>query len=145
MSTALYRFVPDDLDITGTVVTALLVGATLYVIDGSLSYAAGSAAVVLALKLSGDLAEVLVGDYADNVMLGLLILVGTGYFVSLDGSWWLAACFALCSGWLLVDGLQHLRHGVTRDEGGVPYRNEGSVLTGLPKALLARVAEPFRL
>jgi hypothetical protein len=145
MSTALHRFVPDDLDITGNVATALLVGATLYVLDGSLGYAAASATAFLALKLSTGLAAAVVGDYADNALLGFLILVATGYFISLRGSWWLAACFGLCGGWFLIDGAQHLRYGVTRDEVAVPYRHEGSVLTGLPKALLARLVEPFLL
>jgi len=145
MSPALFRLVPDDLDIAGNVVTALFVGATIYVVDGSLGYAAGSAAGFLALKLSADIAGAVVGDYADNVLLGFLILVATGYFVSLGGSWWLAAGFALCGGWFLLDGVQHLRHGVTREEVAVPYRHDGSVLTGLPKALLVRLAEPVLL
>jgi len=101
--------------------------------------------VFLAVHLSTDFVEAVVGDYADNVVLGLLVLVGTGYFVSLDGAWWLGSCFALCGCWLLVDGVQHLRHGATREEVGVPYRHDGNVLTGLPKALLARLAEPFLL
>jgi len=48
-------------------------------------------------------------------------------------------------GWYVLDGVQHLRYGVTRDEVGVPYRHDGGVLAGLPKTLLARLAEPLLL
>jgi hypothetical protein len=137
--------VPDGLDVAGNVVTALVVGATLYFLDGSLGYAAGAAAVFLALQLVTDLADAAVGDYAGNAVFGLLLLAAAGSFVSVGGSWWLGGCFALCGCWLLLDGVQHLRYGVTREEVGVPYRHGGSVLTGLPKALLARLAEPFLL
>ncbi|MBX0287084.1 hypothetical protein [Haloarcula salinisoli] len=145
MSTALHRFVPDKLDVIGNVVTALLVGATIYVLDGSLGNAAGSAVLFLALEISTDIADAVVGDYAGNAVFGLLVLTAAGAFVSLTGAWWLGGCFALCGCWLLLDGVQHLRYGVSRDEVGVPYRHEGSALTGLSRALLTRLLEPFLL
>jgi len=103
------------------------------------------AAGILVLELSKGLAEAVVGDYAGNVVFGLLLLAATGAFAFLGGSTWLVGGFALCGCWLLLDGVQHLRYGVTRNEVGVPYRHDGSVLTGLPKALLARLAEPVLL
>ncbi|WP_420182051.1 hypothetical protein ACNO8S_13140 [Haloarcula sp. KBTZ06] len=45
----------------------------------------------------------------------------------------------------MIDGIQHLRHGVTRNEVGVSYSHDGGPVTGLPKALLVRLAEPFLL
>ena len=145
MSTALPSWFPERLDLTGNTVNAFLVGATLYVLDDSVRDAAVAAALFLALELARSTAEAAIGDYADNAALGVLVLVGTAVFYSLGGSWWLVVCFAVCGGWFLFDGVQHLRHGVARDEVGSPYRHDGSALTGLPKALLARLVEPFRL
>lgn len=145
MSTALHQLGPDGVNYVGAVTNAIVVAVVLYVFDGSLGYAALSAVVFLALQLSTDLAEVVVGDYADNALFGLLVLVATGYFVSVGGPWWLVAGTVLCGGWFLLDGVQHLRHGVTRDAVGVPYRHDGSPLVGLPKALFVRLAEPVLL
>ncbi len=44
---------------------------------------------------------------------------------------------------LAVLGVQHLRHGITRDEVGISYAHDGGPVTGLLKALLVRLAEPF--
>ena len=145
MSTALDRLVPDSLSLLGAVTNAAVVAATLYVLDGSLGYAAAAAAGFLVLTLVTDLAEVVVGDYADNAVFGVLLLAATGYTATLTVPPWLLLCGTAVGGWFLLDGLQHLRHGVTRDEVGVPYRHEGSVLIGLAKALLARLVEPFLL
>ena len=133
------------LQVTGNALGALAVGAALYVVDGSLQFAVASAVVFLALNVVTDLADAVVGDYAGNAVFGLLVLAATGYFASLGSPWWFLLSLVLCGGWFALDGVQHLRYGVTRDEVGVPYRHEGSVLIGLPKALLARLAEPFVL
>ena len=145
MSTTLDRPAPDDIDVSRLVVVPSLVGATLYLIDGGATGAASVAAGIFVLELSTDVAEAVVGDYAGNAVFGLLLLAATGAFAVLGGASWLVAGFALCGCWLCLDGVQHLRHGVTRDEVGVPYRHEGRVLTGLPKALLARLVEPLSL
>lgn len=68
-----------------------------------------------------------------------------GYTVVAAGPTLVVVPGALLGGWFLLDGVQHLRHGVTRDEVGVPYTHDGSPVTGLPKALLVRLAEPFLL
>lgn len=86
-----------------------------------------------------------VGDYADNALFGLAILAATGSTATTAAPLWLALCGVAIGGWFFIDGAQHLRYGVTRDEVGVPYRHEGSVLTGLPKALFVRLAEPVLL
>jgi len=145
MSTALRRLSPDSLDLVGALANAVVVAATLYVLDGSPGHAVASAAVFLALHLATDLADAVVGDYAGNALFGFLILAATGYAATLTTPLWLPLAGAALGGWLLLDGVQHLRYGVTRDEVGVPYRHEGSVLTGLPKALLARLADPLLL
>lgn len=145
MSRALHRLLPDDLDVAGSALTALLAGATLYVIDGSAGYAAVAAAMLLALKLAADLAEVAVGDYADNAVFGLLILTAAGYAATLTTPLWIPLVGAVIGGWFLLDGVQHLRYGVTREAVSVPFRHDGSVLIGLPKALLARLLAPALL
>lgn len=145
MSTALHRQVSDDLGLAGSALTALLVGATLYLVDGSPGYAAASAAVFFALHLSTDVAEAIIGDYAGNALFGLLILAATGYAVTLTTPLWLPFVGASLGGWYLLDGVQHLRYGVSRETVSVPSRHEGSVLTGLPKALLARLLAPLVL
>lgn len=134
-----------DLDVAGTAFTALLVGVTLVVLDESAGHAATVAGLLFLLQISREFAEVTVGDYAGNAVFGVVLLAATAYFASLGGSWWFVACFALCGGWALLDGVQHLRAGARRPAGGLSVRHDGSVLTGLPKALLARLAEPFAL
>ncbi|WP_277542706.1 hypothetical protein [Haloarcula laminariae] len=145
MSLALQWDVPESRTIAGNAVGAVAVGTALYVLGEPLGYAAAVAVGFFGLNLGTDLAEAVVGDYAGNAVFGLLVLVGTGYAATLTAPLWIPALGAALGGWFLLDGVQHLRHGVTRDEVGVPYRHEGSVLTGLPKALLVRLAEPFLL
>lgn len=145
MSTALNRFVPDGLSLFGTVANAIVVAVTLYVLDGSLGYAALAATVFLALHLATNLANAVVGDYGDSALFGFLILVVTGYAVTLTTPLWIPVFGTALGGWFLLDGVQHLRYGATRDEVGVPYRHDGNPLTGLPKALLVRLLEPALL
>ena len=145
MSTALPAWLPDRSTVASEFVTAAVVGATLYVVDGSLRFAAAAAAGFLVLQLATDLAENAVGDYADNALFGLLILAATAAAAVLTTPWWLVSGGLLLGGWFLADGVQHLRHGVTRDEVGTPFDHGGGVLSGLPKALLARLAAPVLL
>ncbi|MDS0281965.1 hypothetical protein [Haloarcula onubensis] len=145
MSTVLNRLVSDGLNPVGAVTNAAVVAATIYVIDGSLGYAVAVAAGFLALHLATDIAEAVVGEYAGNALFGLLILFAAGYVTTLTAPLWLLVGGAAVGGWFLLDGVQHLRHGASREEVGVPYRHDGSVLTGLPTALLARLLAPFRL
>lgn len=144
MSTVLHRLVPDGLNLFRAVTNAVVVAGTLYVLDGSLGYAAASAAVFLGLHLATDLADAVVGDYAGNALFGVLVLSGAVYFATLGAVWFPVALVAV-GGWLVLDGVQHLRYGVTRDDIGVSHRHDGSVLTGLPRALLSRLLEPALL
>jgi uncharacterized membrane protein YgdD (TMEM256/DUF423 family) len=145
MATVLNRLVPDGLDSFSAVTNAVAVAVALYVLDGSVGYAAAAAAGFLVLNLVTGLADAVVGDYADHALFGLLILAGTGYVVTLTAPLWLPVAGGILGGWFFLDGVQHLRYGVTRDEVGVPYRHDGSALTGLPKALFVRLAEPVLL
>ncbi|MBO4247218.1 hypothetical protein IL252_05210 [Halomicrobium sp. IBSBa] len=145
MSPALPTWLPDRRDISYEFVTAVIVGTTLYVFDGSFGYAVAGGAGFLVLRLLTDIAENAVGDYADNALYGLLVLAGTAYAAAPTTPLWLVATGAVLGGWFLADGVQHLRHGVTRAAVGTPYTHEGSALTGLPKALAARLAEPILL
>ncbi|MDS0219841.1 hypothetical protein NDI54_00555 [Haloarcula sp. S1AR25-5A] len=125
--------------------SAVAVAVTLYVLDGSIRYAAASAVIAFCVWLVVDAAQAAVGDYADHVVFGLLIFGFVGYWSATGGPAWVLVPVALLGCWFLLDGVQHLRHGVTRDEVGVPYTHDGSPITGLPKALLVRLAEPFLL
>lgn len=145
MSTALPKSLPDRFHVAGAVLKAAVVGATLYALDGSVRFAAMVAVGALLLTLSQSLADAVIGDYAGNALLGTVVLAFGSYAVSLGSPWWFLALLGLCGGWLLLDGVQHRRHGLTRDEMGVPYRHGGSAVTGLPKALLLRLLEPVLL
>lgn len=144
MSPALPRTL-RDLDVAGTALTALLVGVTLLVLGESVGHAATVAGLFFLLQISRALGEVAAGDYAGNAVFGAVLLAGTAYFASLGGSWWVVVGFALCGGWALLDGVQHLRAGASRPAGGLSVHHDGSVVTGLPRALLWRLAEPFAL
>lgn len=145
MTGALPAWLPDRKTVTNEITTAAVVGATLFVLDGSAWYALAAAATFFALRLLTDLAETVVGDYAGNACFGLLVLAATGYATVLTTPWWIVAAGAALGGWFLVDGVQHLRHGVSRREVSVPYSHDGSVVTGLPKALLVRLVAPILL
>ncbi|MDQ2073426.1 hypothetical protein RBH20_12860 [Haloarcula sp. H-GB4] len=125
--------------------STVAVGATLLVLDGSVRYAVAVAAMAFCVWLAADAAQVAVGDYADHVVFGLLVFGFVAYTVAAAGPTWVVVLGALLGCWFLLDGIQHLRHGVTRNEVGVPYSHGGSPVTGLPKALLVRLAEPFLL
>ncbi|KAA9399806.1 hypothetical protein Har1130_01625 [Haloarcula sp. CBA1130] len=125
--------------------SAVAVGVTLYVLDGSGRYAAVAAALAFCVWLVADTAQIAVGDYADHIVFGLLVFCFVGYTVAAGGPVWAVAPGTLLGCWFLLDGVQHLRHGITRDEVGIKYSYDGSPVTGLPKALLVRLAEPVLL
>ncbi|EMA14988.1 MULTISPECIES: hypothetical protein [Haloarcula] len=125
--------------------SAVAVGATLLVLDGSIRYAAAVAAMAFCVWLAADAAQVAVGDYADHVVFGLLVFGFVAYTVAAAGPTWVVATGALLGCWFVIDGVQHLRHGITRDEVGISYAHDGGPVTGLLKALLVRLAEPFLL
>ncbi|WP_226011964.1 hypothetical protein [Halomicrobium salinisoli] len=142
---ALRSNLPSRRDFVDSLVHALVVAATLYVLDGSLRFAAASAGFFLALLLAGDVAEAVVGDYADHVLFGLLVLGFTAYAADLSTPIWLLVAGVALGGWFLVDGVQHLRHGKTRDEVSVAYEHDGGALTGIARALVERLLAPIRL
>jgi hypothetical protein len=125
--------------------SAMAVGVTLLVIDGSVRYAAVAATLAFCVWLVADAAQAAVGDYADHAVFGVLVFGFVAYTVAAAGPTWVVAPGALLGCWFLLDGIQHLRHGVTRDDVGISYAHDGSPVTGLPKALLVRLAEPFLL
>jgi hypothetical protein len=145
MATALPAWFPDRAAVITEFATAIAVGATLYLVDGALSNAVIAAAAFFALRLFANAVQAAIGDYADNAFFGLLVLAATGYAAVLQTSSWILAAGVAVGCWFVIDGVQHLRHGVTRDEVGVPYSHDGSPVTGLPKTLFVRLAEPFLL
>jgi len=145
MADALHTRLARETAVRKRLASAATVGVTLFVLDGSIRYAAATAAAVFCVWLVADGARAAVGDYADHVVFGLLIFGFLGYTVSVGSPTWVVGPGALLGCWFLLDGVQHLRHGVTREEVGIPYSHEGRVVTGLPKALLVRLAEPFLL
>jgi hypothetical protein len=144
--TALRTRLPGRGQLVSRAGQGVALGLTLFVLDRDPGVAATTAVLFLALTLSVDTVAVAVGDYADNAALGLLTIGLTGYLTVVgDAGLPVATAGGLVGGWLLFDGVQHLRHGERRDELSRPYSHDGSVITGLPRALAARVLEPFRL
>ncbi len=141
---ALHSSVPSRTRVLSRLLQAVAVAATLAILSDSPRYAAGSATGFLALLLAEDLAESLVGDYANHVLLGLLAL-GFAAFLASGRLSWVVALFALPGGWFLLDGTQHFRHSVTRDEVSVAYGHDGGPATGIARALVERLLAPIRL
>ena len=133
-----------------TVVSELLhggaVGAMLLVLGESTTMAAGTAAGVMLFRAIGYAIQQAIGDYADHVLLGGGILLGVGYLAySGGGSLWVAGG-VLLGGWFLIDGLQHLRYGRTRERPAAPLVADGKgQIRGLCSALFGRLLVPFTL
>ena len=133
-----------------TVVSELLrggaIGATLLVVGESTTMAAGTAAGFLLFRAIGYAIQQVIGDYADHVLLGGGILLGVGYLAySGGGALWVAGG-VLLGGWFLIDGLQHLRYGRTRERPAAPLVADGKgQIRGLCSALFGRLLVPFTL
>lgn len=127
---------------------SVVVVAVLVVLDTPLAEAAAVGGAYLALQVAATAAEVGVGDYAGNALVGALVLVGTAWVGIVAGplSWPVPVGVAV-GGWLLVDGVQHLRYGVERDGvvRGVSRRPDSGPLRAVPWLLVGRFLEPFRL
>ncbi|AEM58275.1 hypothetical protein HISP_13680 [Haloarcula hispanica N601] len=145
MSETLHTRIARETAVRRRLGSAVAVGVTLYVLDGSVRYAAVAAALAFCVWLVADAAQATVGDYADHMVFGLLVFGFVAYTVAAAGLTWVVVPGALLGCWFMIDGIQHLRHGVTRNEVGVSYSHDGGPVTGLPKALLVRLAEPFLL
>mgnify|MGYP000215222600 CR=1 FL=1 len=136
-------YLPTPRRIGYRAVTALVVVATYSVLGENLPLAGVTGALFFVFTLAGDTAAVVIGDYADNVFLGLAVLGFTGIYLH---TWLPGLLGGLAVGsWLLFDGVQHLRNDETRAELARPYTHDGGPLTGIPRALGARLLEPFRL
>ncbi|MFB6146794.1 MAG: hypothetical protein ABEJ08_03825 [Halobacteriaceae archaeon] len=134
---------PARRDLLQRAIQAALVGATIYVLDGSPTYAAATAGLFAGLSVLAAVSQTVVGDDADNALFGVLALGGAA---SVGASApLLGAGAALVGGWLLVDGVQHLRHDVSRDEFAVRDGHDGGPASGFARAMVDRLLEPFRL
>lgn len=130
--------------VAASVLQAVLVAATLALLGKSLRSAALVGAGFLGLTFAIEGSEVLVGDYAGNVVLGLLA-VAFGAWLATGGAVTVGAVGVSVGTWFVVDGVQHLRYGLQRtavvrgiDKGSQPLR-------ALPRLLAGRLLEPFRL
>jgi len=123
-----------------------VVGAMLLVLGESTTMAAGTAAGVMLFRAIGYAIQQAIGDYADHVLLGGGILIGVGYLARTSvGPLWLVGG-ALIGGWLLVDGVQQLRYGRTRDQSVAPLVADGNgPIRGFVRALLGRLLAPVTL
>ena len=127
------------------VAESIVVGATIYFVSESISQAAGAAGAYLLLTIGTAIAEAVIGDYADNLLLGLLFLLFTAV-LSVPDPWLPVMILGTLVGcWLLIDGFHHLRYGETRAELSVPYSHDGGPITGILRVFFARILEPFRL
>lgn len=123
---------------------AVAPGIVLYLLGSSLRFAIAAVVGLVIFSLAMDASTAVVGDYADNVLLGLLTLVFAVFLAPADLKLPILAVGLPVGGWLVFDGLQHLRHGETREEGGLS-RYDGGLLWVLLQALFARLLKPFRL
>jgi hypothetical protein len=126
---------------------AAVVGITIYVVDGQLRQAVAVTAIFLAFHLLNDAAEALIGDYAGNALFGITLLAGTAWAsIATSVPLWQLVVVAVVGAWLLLDGVQHLRYGVTRDatdQEVLPADAYG--VWRAPAAVVGRIVEPFRL
>lgn len=136
----------DRQAILGELLRGTAVGATLLLLGESTTMAAATAVGFLALRGVGYAVQQVVGEYADHVLLGSGILVGTAYLgrtgIALP---WLAGG-GIVGGWLLVDGIQGLRHGRSREDSVAPLVADGNgPVRGFVRAMIGRLLLPFRL
>ena len=124
----------------------VVVGITLLVVGESFRMAAGTAVGFLTLRAVGYAIQQAVGEYADHVLLGGGILIGVGFFAAQGvAAAWLAVG-VLVGGWLVVDGLQHLRHGRTREQSAAPFvADSNGPIRGIARVFLGRLLVPFTL
>jgi len=144
MSEPLQTWLPGRAAAANGLLKAILVGATLVVLGSDLLTAAATAGLFLLFIGAVDGVAVVVGDYADHVALGLLTLALTGYLAVVGFHLALVVGIPV-GGWLVFDGVQHLRHGETRNSVSVQYSHDGGPVFGLLRALGARLLAPFRL
>ncbi|ERH07885.1 MAG: hypothetical protein J07HN4v3_00249 [Halonotius sp. J07HN4] len=123
-----------------------VVGVTLLVLGESTTMAAGTAAGFVAFRVIGYAVQQALGEYADHVLLGGVILLGVGYLArSGGGALWVAGGLLL-GGWFFIDGIQQLRYGRTREQSAAPFVADGrGPIRGLLRALLGRLLVPFTL
>lgn len=140
---------PDWLPARRPVVDALgrtaAVGLTLLVLGERPLEAAAVAGGFLVLTGLADAADRFVGDYASHVLFGSLVLVGTAVTAVAGVPVLAVAAGALVGGWLLVDGVQHLRHGVGREVNVPRDPVDGHPVANLLRTVRARLTRPFRL
>lgn len=142
---------PTARRVANRLTSGAVVAATLLVLgQASVRGAAVVGGLAAALWVAADVAETAVGDYAGNGVLGLSALAFVGYVAGsapVVGVAPVAVPSALVGGWLLVDAVQHRRHGVDRDDRVTvrPVRSDGGVVRGVVAALLSRLLEPFVL
>ena len=123
-----------------------IVGATLLVLGESTTMAAGTAVGFVAVRAIGYAIQQAVGDYADHILFGGGILLGVGYLARNGGGVLWVAGGVLLGGWFLIDGMQHLRYGRTREQSAAPLVADGKgPIRGLIRALLGRLLVPFSL
>jgi hypothetical protein len=144
VSTALPDWLPARRPVVDALGRAAVVGLTLFVLGEPPTQALAVAVGFLLVTGLADAADRVVGDYASHALFGTLVLAGVvlvGGGLPLP----LAAVGVLVGGWLLVDGLQHLRHGVGR-EANVPRGPvDGHPVANLLRTFRARLTRPFRL
>lgn len=136
----------DRTSVVSELLHGVVVGAVLLALGESIAMAAATATVFFALRAIGYAIQQTIGDYTDHVLLGCGILIGVASLArSPVGVLWLIGG-ALIGGWLLVDGVQQLRYGRTREQSVAPLVADGNgPIRGFLRALLGRLLVPFTL
>jgi hypothetical protein len=137
---------PDRQTVSQELLRGGVVAGTLVLLGESTTMAAGAAAGFVILRAIGYAIQQAVGDDADHALLGGGLLVGVWYlgFTGVPLLW--IGVSTVIGGWLLIDGVQHLRHGRSRDERVVPLiADRKGPVHGVVRVLVGRVLLPFRL
>jgi|GEM_PF-6356994 hypothetical protein len=105
----------DQYGVRSELLLGVVVSITLLALGESTTAAAGIAAGFLVFRAVVHAIQQTVGDYADHVLFGGVILLGAWYLGSSGVSVLWIGLVVLVGGWFLLDGIQHLRHGRSRE------------------------------
>ncbi|ESS07911.1 MAG: hypothetical protein A07HN63_02416 [uncultured archaeon A07HN63] len=136
----------DQYGVRNELLLGVVVSITLLVLGESTTAAAGIAAVFLVFRAVVHAIQRTVGDYADHVLFGGVILLGAWYLGSSGVSVLWIGLVVLLGGWFLLDGFQHLRYGRSRAERIAPLIADGNgPIHGFLLVVVGRLLLPFRL
>jgi hypothetical protein len=124
---------------------AVAIGVTLWLLGDSPTQGGVTAGLFFAFTLASDAADLIVGDGARHVVFGAPVLAGAGWLLVRGDVGPVAIGGVVVGGWLVVDGVQHLRYGVGSTMSFTRPRPTDSRVRVLVWAVGRRLLRPFRL